>query len=153
MFNIMKIHRNSAWSKEQISSYLDRVTSPLRISYNDVDGYPNICSLWFFHQDGALWSASHKNSHLIKTLTRKPKIAFEVATNEYPYHGVRGKADAVLVKDDGADILEKVIDKYLATSNNQLADWLLSRKHDEYAIKISPLSVNAWDFSNRMNRN
>lgn len=148
----MKIHRNSAWSQQEISTYLDQANTPLRISCNDGDGYPIICSLWFVHQNGVLWSASHKNSHIIKTLLDNPKIGFEVATNDYPYHGVRGKADIELLEKDGESVLEKVIDKYLEDSNQSLATWLMSRKKDEYAIKISPLSINAWDFSDRMDR-
>jgi nitroimidazol reductase NimA-like FMN-containing flavoprotein (pyridoxamine 5'-phosphate oxidase superfamily) len=146
----MKIHRNSAWSQQEISNYLDQTNTPLRIACNDGDGYPIICSLWFVHQDGVLWAASHKNSHIIKTLLKNPKIGFEVATNEYPYHGVRGKANVELLENEAGSILEKVIAKYLQDSNQKLGTWLMSRKKDEYAIKISPLSLNSWDFSERM---
>ncbi|MFT6051428.1 MAG: nitroimidazol reductase NimA-like FMN-containing flavoprotein [Halioglobus sp.] len=148
----MKIHPNSAWSKDTIFEYLDNANTPLRISCTGSDGYPIICSLWYIHQDGVLWSASHKNSHMVKTLRKDPKIGFEVATNEYPYHGVRGKANITLLEDSAEDILEKVIGKYLRGSNKNLSDWLMSRKADEYAIKISPITLNSWDFSARMVR-
>ncbi len=148
----MKIHPSSSWSKDEIFNYLDRATTPIRVSCNDDDGYPVICSLWFFHQDGVLWAASHRSAHIIKLLRRNPKIGFEVATNEYPYHGVRGKADITLLEDISENILEKVIDKYLQGSNKKLSSWLLSRKKDEYAIKICPISLNSWDFSKRMVR-
>ncbi|MEH6445513.1 MAG: hypothetical protein V7784_16585 [Oceanospirillaceae bacterium] len=148
----MKINRNSAWSEDEIFQYLDKAITPIRISCIDTDGYPIICSLWFIHLDGILWSASHKNAHIIKTLGNTTKVAFEVANNEYPYYGIRGKADIILLKDDPEDILEKVIDKYLQGSNKKLSNWLLSRKKDEYAIKISPVTLNSWDFSARMDR-
>jgi nitroimidazol reductase NimA-like FMN-containing flavoprotein (pyridoxamine 5'-phosphate oxidase superfamily) len=148
----MKVNRNSAWSKSEIFRYFDKAITPIRVSCIDTDGYPIICSLWFIHLDGVLWSASHKNAHIIKTLSNNTKVAFEVASNEYPYHGVRGKADVMLLKDDQDDILEKVIDKYLQGSNKELSSWLLSRKKDEYAIKISPITLNSWDFSQRMDR-
>jgi hypothetical protein len=89
---------------------------------------------------------------MVKTLRKDPKIGFEVATNEYPYHGVRGKANITLLEDSAEDILEKVIGKYLRGSNKNLSDWLMSRKADEYAIKISPITLNSWDFSARMVR-
>jgi len=146
----MKINADSAWSKEKIFSYLNRANTPIRISCHDNDGYPIVCSLWFIHDNGVLWSASHKNSYIIKTLRNNPKIGFEIATNEYPYHGVRGKADTMLFEDSKENVLEKAIDKYLQGSNKKLSTWLLSRKQDEYAIKICPISINSWDFSERM---
>ena len=146
----MRVHSSSAWSKDEIFKYLDSADTPIRISCNDRDDYPVICSLWFIHQDGVLWAASHRNSHIIKTLGNNPRIGFEVATNEYPYHGVRGKANITLLEDNSTNILEKVIDKYLQGSNKKLSSWLVSRKKDEYAIKICPVSINSWDFSKRM---
>ena len=148
----MKIHRSSAWSKEEIFKYLDQANTPLRISCNDSDGYPIICSLWYVHQDGVLWSASHNSSHIVKTLKSKQKIGFEIATNEYPYHGVRGKANIALFEDESEGILEKVIEKYLQGSNRGLSNWLMSRQKEECAIKISPIVLNSWDFSGRMDR-
>tara|TARA_R110002072_G_scaffold1164_4_gene9655 strand:+ start:26804 stop:27256 length:453 start_codon:yes stop_codon:yes gene_type:complete len=146
----MDINSNSAWSKGEIFSYLDQANTPCRIACIQKDGYPTICSLWFIHDNGVLWSASHKNSHIIKTLQRNPKVGFEVATNELPYHGVRGRANVELVDDSSGTVLGKVIDKYLQGGNKSLANWLLSRKQDEIAIKIKPISLNAWDFSARM---
>lgn len=146
----MKILTGSAWSKDQIFQYLDQTNTPLRISCNQTDGYPIICSLWFVHEDGILWAASHKNSYIIKALKSNPKIGIEVATNDLPYHGVRGKADTELVDDSSAEVLNKLIDKYLQDGNENLSRWLLSRKKDEYAIKIKPVSLSSWDFSARM---
>lgn len=148
----MKIHANSAWSKEQIFNYLDQTTTPMRISCHDDDGHPIICSLWFFHQDGILWAASHQKSHIIRRLIKNPNVGFEIATNDYPYHGVRGKANITLIRDAEVNILGKVIDKYLQGSNTKLANWLLSRQDEEYAIKITPISINSWDFSERMEK-
>ena len=146
----MKIRANSAWSKDEIFRYLDDTNTPLRISCNEDDGYPLICSLWFIHDNGVLWSASHKNSHIVKTLRNNKKIGLEVATNEFPYHGVRGKANVELIDDSSGKVLSQVIDKYLQDGNKNLAEWLMSRKKDEYAIKIEPIVLNSWDFSARM---
>lgn len=146
----MKIHNNSAWSKEAIFKYLDQANTPLRIACNEKDEYPIICSLWFIHEDGILWSATHKNSHIINVLRSNSKIGLEVATNEFPYHGVRGKANVELVDGSSGEILNKVIDKYLQGGNKELSNWLMSRKKDEYALKIEPTILNSWDFSARM---
>lgn len=146
----MKVHSKSAWSQDEILNYLNQAKTPIRISCAGDDGYPIICSLWFFHKDGVLWAASHKNSHIVKALRKSPKAAFEVATNDYPYRGVRGKANISLLDDSVENILEKVIDKYLQGGNKKLSNWLLSRKKDEFSIKISPVEINSWDFSGRM---
>jgi len=148
----LKIHSKSAWSEAEIIRYLDQANTPVRVSCSDADDYPIVCSLWYVHHKGELWAASHKNSHIVKVLKKNPKIGFEVATNEYPYHGVRGKADVTLHSGYAEDILEQLIAKYLKGSNKDLANWLLSRKEDEYAIKIAPVSLNSWDFSGRMTR-
>ena len=146
----MNIHPQSAWSEAQIIDYLQQANTPLRIACLDNDDYPIVCSLWFTYKDGALWAATHKSAHIIKLLQKKPQVGFEIATNEFPYKGVRGKADVSLFADNDVNTLEDVIDKYLQGSNQGLADWLLSRKDDEFALKISPLTINAWDFSHRM---
>lgn len=146
----MKINQSSAWSYQEISEYLQQAKTPLRLSCLGSDGYPTICSLWFIFQDDHFWCASHRNAHIIKLLKQSSKVGFEVATNEYPYKGVRGKADIELLKDKSGDVLESLIKRYLGESNKELSDWLLSRREDEYAIKISPKCINSWDFSNRM---
>ncbi|MDX1504321.1 MAG: pyridoxamine 5'-phosphate oxidase family protein [Spongiibacter sp.] len=146
----MKVLPSSAWSKADIGRFLDQAITPMRISCCDNDGFPIICSMWFVHKDGTLWAASHRNSYIVKVLKKSPKIGFEIATNEYPYHGVRGKATVTLLNDSVENVLETVIDRYLQGSNRSLSNWLLSRKNDEYALKISPQSITSWDFSNRM---
>lgn len=122
----------------------------MRLACNSLDGTPTICSLWFFYSDGYLWAASHKNAHIIKLLQQNPQVGFEIATNDYPYKGVRGKATATLTKIDAADVLKRLIKRYLDNSNKALADWLISRSDDEYCIKLAPQQINAWDFSSRM---
>ncbi|MEH6445531.1 MAG: hypothetical protein V7784_16675 [Oceanospirillaceae bacterium] len=86
----MKIKQNSAWSKDETFQYLDKTIIPIRVSCIDTDGHPIICSVWFIHLDGILWSASHKGVHIIKALANATKVAFEVANNKYPCHRVRG---------------------------------------------------------------
>lgn len=146
----MKIHADSCWSKQEIYQYLDHAKTPLRLSCVESDGHPVICSLWFKHDEGLLWAACHKNSHIIKCLKNNNKVAVEVAGNEIPYQGVRGKATVELIDDEHGNVLSLLIDKYLQGSNQPLANWLLSRKKNEYAIKITPIQLNAWDFSERM---
>lgn len=148
----MKIHPKSAWTEDKITAFLNEAKIPMRIACTGRDGFPTICSLWFFYNEGALWSASHKNSHIVKQLSANPKIGLEIATNEYPYHGVRGRGVAELIAENAGDTLQTLIEKYLGDSNASLATWLMSRVDDEYAIKVAPLALNSWDFSDRMKK-
>lgn len=111
-----------------------------------------ICSLWFTYSDGALWCASHKNSYVINQLHTNTKVSFEISTNEYPYRGVRGKANVELSTLNAKHVLSELISRYLDQGNSQLASWLMSRVDDEYILKITPSLINSWDFSDRMEK-
>lgn len=148
----MKIHSKSAWTREKITAFLSQAVIPMRLACQGNDGFPVVCSLWFFYDDDMLWSASHKNAHIINLLTADARVGIEIATNDYPYHGVRGKGTVELLAEGADHALERLIQKYLGKGNQALADWLMSRAHDEYAIKITPAMLNSWDFSNRMEK-
>ena len=144
------LHRASQWDEQQVAAFLEDAMIPLRLAFNDAEGYPRVCSLWFLWRDEALWSASHGSAFAIKRLQDDPRVSFEVSTNDYPYKGVRGKGRADLLREGAADILDALIDKYLGDSNRKLASWLRSRADQEFAIRISPEVINSWDFSSRM---
>jgi hypothetical protein len=99
-----------------------------------------------------IWCASHRNSFLINQLKRNSRISFEISSNEYPYKGVRGKAEVELSMNNAEKILNKLISKYLGSNNAKLSAWLMSRADDEYVINITPTLVNSWDFSDRMEK-
>jgi nitroimidazol reductase NimA-like FMN-containing flavoprotein (pyridoxamine 5'-phosphate oxidase superfamily) len=141
---------SSQWSTDEIEQYLQEQRIPVRLSCNDKDGFPLICSLWFVYHDGYLWCATHENAAVAKLLEQNPKCAFEVAINEMPYKGVRGKGTVELLRSDAEGMLKELIARYLGDSNAGLASWLLSRSDHEYAIKIAPSTVTSWDFSERM---
>ncbi|QQD18373.1 hypothetical protein I6N98_00395 [Spongiibacter nanhainus] len=148
----MRINKKSQWNESQIINFLGNTISPLRLSFLNKKKEPQICSLWYLYDEGVIWAASHKNSFLIQQLKHNERVAFEISSNDYPYWGVRGKADVELVQSNAEHILEKLIARYLGNSNAELATWLMSRADDEYAIKLTPTYVNAWDFSNRMEK-
>ena len=148
----MEIHEKSDWEKDQIETFLLEAQVPVRLAFCDAYGHPRICSLWFKYENGMLWSASHRNAYLVRQLVNDNRVSFEVSTNDYPYKGVRGKAGVELSRERAGDVLGALIEKYLGDTNRELAEWLLSRADEEYAIKITPQSVNAWDFSGRMKK-
>jgi hypothetical protein len=149
----MKISKKSTWTQDEIEHFLAAAKTPMRLAFNDRNGFPAVCSLWFYFDEGCFWAASPKNSPVIKMLKQSGKVSLEVATNEYPYKGVRGKANVELTMDGAGTVLNRLIGRYLADGNNKLADWLLSRVADEYVLKITPGTLNAWDFSSRMDKN
>ena len=146
----MKISSKSAWDESEIRAFLNVSTIPLRLSFMNKNHEPMICSLWFKFVDDSLWSASHGNSYVVSQLENNRKVSFEISTNEYPYKGVRGKAEVELSKLNADNVLAELIDKYLDEKNSKLASWLMSRADSEYVLKITPSIINSWDFSDRM---
>ncbi|MEE2654084.1 pyridoxamine 5'-phosphate oxidase family protein [uncultured Spongiibacter sp.] len=132
------------------TSFVETATIPLRLSAIDSDGFPVVCSLWFYYRNGCFYCASHRSSKIIRLLEANPNCGFEVAVNSIPYRGVRGKAVAELTSDSQGEVLSSLIERYLGDSNRDLANWLLSRKADEVAICLHPKTFSSWDFSARM---
>lgn len=138
------------WDAAAVAAFLDAECSPLRLAVTWPGGAPLVVSLWFAHEAGALWCASHRNARLTEALARAPEVGFEVSVNEPPYRGVRGQGRAHLLPEAGAARLEVLLDRYLGDRESNLARWLLSRAEDEVAIRIEPDWLTAWDFSARM---
>ena len=138
------------WDAAAVARFLDEERSPLRLAVTWSGGAPLVVSLWFAHEAGALWCASHRNARLTEALARAPEVGFEVSVNEPPYRGVRGQGRAHLLPEAGAARLEVLLDRYLGDRESNLARWLLSRAEDEVAIRIEPDWLTAWDFSARM---
>jgi hypothetical protein len=148
----MKLNAKSLWDEDQIIKFLENAEIPIRLSFLNKAKEPQICSLWYQYDNGVICCASHKNSFLIKQLKHNTNISFEVSSNEYPYKGIRGKAEIELSMINAENILGKLISKYLGSNNSKLSSWLMSRIDDEYVIKIIPTVVNSWDFSDRMEK-
>ena len=148
----MQLNPKSPWDEPKIVQFLETSEFPIRLAFLDKANEPLICSLWYQYENGVLWCASHKKSFLVSRLKNNKKIGFEVSTNDYPYKGVRGKAEVELSMLNTESTLSTLIAKYLGSGNAQLSSWLLSRADDEYVIKITPKTVNSWDFSHRMKK-
>jgi hypothetical protein len=106
-------------------------------------------SLWFSFDGAALWCCTHKDSILVARLTRDARCGFEVCADSPPYRGVRGTGTATAEPAAATIVLPGLISRY-GQEGTPLATWLLSRIHDEVAIRISDLSVTSWDYSARM---
>ena len=148
--NTLRIRSTSAWDQDQIDAFLSGSRIPLRLACNAGRGFPLLNSLWFEYRDGSLWCATHASSAIVAFLQRDPSCAFEIALNDPPYCGVRGQSRAALSRAGAGELLERLIARYLGDSNPALAAWLMSRAADEYAIRIDPSWITAWDYRPRM---
>lgn len=144
------IRPGSAWSAAEIDSFFREAAIPVRLACLATNGSPLICSLWYLYDDGAVWCATQRDARLVSWLQADPRCAFEVAGDDPPYRGVRGQGQAALSQADGPAVLGRLIDRYLGTRDSGFARWLLSRQHDEVAIRIDPEWLTSWDFTRRM---
>jgi hypothetical protein len=134
----------------EAKEYLDTIRIPMRIAIKTEDKWPWVISLWFLHQDGLLYCATQKNAKIIGHLENDYRCAFEIAADTPPYCGIRGKARARIDESLGAEILEKLLARYLGGTNSELAQNLLAKRDSEVAIVLDPLRVYTWDFRDRM---
>lgn len=148
--NTLPIANSSSWDEQAITHYLKTSEIPLRLSCIDQAGFPLVCSLWFQFDGESLWCATHKSAKIIALLQDNPKCGFEISVNDIPYKGVRGKGEVELIQASGETVLKELIQRYLGSDESSLAQWLLSRSKDEYAIKINIKNLTSWDFSQRM---
>lgn len=135
---------------EDIESYLQEVRIPLRLACVTRSGWPLVLSLWYLYREGYLYCATQKQARVVAYLRQQPRCAFEVAADQPPYCGVRGQGLATLDENLGADILQRLIGRYLGRNDLPLAQKLLARSQNEIALVIQPVSLFKWNFSERM---
>ena len=140
--------RSGPWSAAQISDYLTATAIPVRLASSG--SYPLVQSLWFLFDGDSLWCATQEDSVLAQRIRRDDRVGFEVSSEHPPYRGVRGTGHAHLERAAAADLLPRLIDRYLGAEPTPLASWLMSRIDSELAICIDGLSMTSWDFSARM---
>ncbi len=144
------IRSSSAWTFEQIETYLHDTVIPVRLASLS-DGAPLVSSLWYLYEEGALWCATRPDAKLIEWLAAAPRCGFEIAGDQMPYKGVRGQGVATLHAEAGEAVLLRLIDRYVQDRNSDFARWLIARSEGEVAVKIVPDWLTSWDFSGRMN--
>lgn len=137
-------------SRDSIQNFLNEIKIPLRLSCVDEAGWPVVLSLWFLYEDGNFYCATPERAKVVGYLRREPRCAFEVAGDEPPYCGVRGRALATIDQEVGLQVLERLLTRYLGGTNNPLARKLLARDEPEVAIRLEPQSFHSWNFGERM---
>lgn len=140
-----------SWSGRQIEDFLATARIPLRLSLMTSKGML-IVPVWFEYQDGRLLSCSPESSHLVRSLVQHPQIAFDLSTNDLPYRGIRGRGVARCSRAKDNLPLERLLQRYLTSTDNALAQQLLGRTEAEAVIEIELEWLTSWDFSRRMQR-
>ncbi len=141
---------NSLPFTPQTTTFLDAVRIPLRLSCVTTAGWPMVLSLWYLHDAGQLCCATLESAHVVSYLRREPRCGFEIAADQPPYCGVRGRAVAEIDPALGPEMLGRLIDRYLGGRDSSLARRLLARSQDEVAIVLTPVQVFTWDYRQRM---
>ena len=146
----MAIPVKGSWNRRQLDEFLRSQQIPIRLASIGSDGFPRVLALWYFYGEEKLYCVSHQSSALVKILKKNTSVGFEVSPNEPPYFGVRGQAVANLSRNGAAEMLTRLLERYLGDLESRLAKWLLSRKEEEMLITLSPSRFHTWDYRERM---
>jgi hypothetical protein len=137
------------WDTAQVEAFLTHEVIPVRLATSGRTG-AMVESLWFDYRDGFIWCSTQADSVLLRRLRHDPRAGFEVAPDAAPYHGVRGRALVEIVHLGAAEVLNRLIDKYLDDPSSNLARWMRSRQTTEVALRLNPLTIHSWDNSARL---
>jgi len=135
---------------ERYADYLHKARIPIRLSCRTESGWPFVLSLWYLYRDGMLYCATVEDARVVKYLENEPRCGYEIAADLPPYCGVRGQARAKIDPDQGPEILEALLYRYLGGLENPLAENLLKDVDREVALVLDPINCFQWDFSQRM---
>jgi nitroimidazol reductase NimA-like FMN-containing flavoprotein (pyridoxamine 5'-phosphate oxidase superfamily) len=135
---------------EAYQSYLEETVIPLRLACRTGSGWPLILSLWYLYQDGSIYCATQASARIVTHLKNDPRCAFEIASDQPPYCGIRGQAEAEILPRLGGSTLAQLLIRYLGDTTNTLATRLLRKRASEVAIRLRPISVYSWNFTDRM---
>jgi len=138
------------WSQEAITSFLQQIRIPLRLASVTNTGWPLAISLWYLYENGRFYCATQKTAKIVAHLERESRCAFEVAADEPPYRGVRGRGKAIILPQRGEEILARLLERYFNNTSSTFARWLLARSRQEVAIEIKPVTLTTWDYTARM---
>jgi nitroimidazol reductase NimA-like FMN-containing flavoprotein (pyridoxamine 5'-phosphate oxidase superfamily) len=134
----------------EVAQYLKEMRIPLRLAAVTESGWPLVLSLWYVLDDAKLWCATQNTAKIVRYLEADSRCAFEVASEQPPYRGVRGQGRARLSSERGEQVLDILLDRYLGRRDSPLAQRLLAKRNTEVAIEITPVTLFVWDYTDRM---
>ena len=150
MSEAIRLRRTGPWTASEVRQFLAEARIPMRLAANADAGFPVILSLWFLPEGEELLAAVHRDSRIAGRLAADPRCAFEIAPNEPPYCGVRGRGSASLEADGASLLLERLLERYLASADSSLGRFLLARADEELVVRVRPSRITSWDYRERM---
>jgi general stress protein 26 len=138
-------------TENEVDSFLERKLN-LQLATIDEMGDPNLQPIWFEYDKDKkkLFVMTPKASKKVQNIRRKPKIYFSIDDESFPYKGVKGKGEVVILEDPEKimHIVEKINLKYLGTLDHPLAKMLIdnTRNGIETVLAITPKFFSTWDF-------
>jgi hypothetical protein len=144
------IRLTGPWTESRVQEFLAEARIPVRLAANTDSGFPIVLSLWFLAEDEEILAVVHRDARIAKRLKSDARCAFEIAPDQPPYRGVRGQATASLDADGAAALLERLLDRYLGSTDSSLGRFLLARAEDELIVRLRPIWIASWDYSERM---
>ncbi len=140
----------SDWDAATIETWLVDSVLPCRLSCITGKGFPHVTSLWYCYDAGELLFSVQRSLRVVGWLQAEPRCGFEIAGDNPPYRGVRGRGTARVVPAQERPVLDGLIERYLGTRDTRLARWLLSRPRTEMTIRVTPGWMSSWDYGERM---
>jgi len=144
------IRLTGPWTESRVQEFLAEARIPMRLAANTDSGFPIVLSLWFLAEDEEIFAVVHRDARIAKRLEADARCAFEIAPDQPPYRGVRGQATASLDTDGAAALLERLLDRYLGSTDSSLGRFLLARAEEELIVRLRPNWMASWDYSERM---
>lgn len=136
-------------TENEVDSFLERKLN-LQLATIDEMGDPNIQPIWFDYNKDKKGPMTPKASKKAQNIQRNSKIYFSIDDEIFPYKGVKGKGEVVILEDhkEIMPIVEKINLKYLGTLDHPLAKMLIdnTRKGIETVLEITPKFFSTWDF-------
>lgn len=136
--------------RDEIESFLESATIPVRIACRTPSEHLWMLSLWFRYRNGHLQCATARHADVVAYLEHDRRVAFEISTNDPPYRGVRGRGSASISDDPEKALLRELLERYLGDTDTPTGRRLLSDERDEVTITVDPELVYGWDFTERM---
>lgn len=138
------------FSPGDVDVFLDDAVIPMRLAAVGPTGWPLVLSLWFLRDGDEIVAATRPTSTVVTLVTQNPRCGFEIAGDDPPYKGVRGRADVLIDEQAGGPVLERLLTKYLGGTSSPLGQKLLAHASDEVCLRLRPRSIVSWDFTARM---
>jgi nitroimidazol reductase NimA-like FMN-containing flavoprotein (pyridoxamine 5'-phosphate oxidase superfamily) len=148
-----KISTNSTTEKledNKLVISLEEQKIPIRLSCFNTNGYPCVISLWFKILNGKILCATRPNAKIVKYLSKNNLVGFEIASDKSPYRGIRGNGSCQIKQNEGKQVLQILVSKYLGQGNSELRTFLLKNANDEVALEITPHNLFQYDYTKRM---